>query len=182
MLPENQGRIFQQRRNLPENLSSKEFRTATAFSSFLSHLKRGPNKLWIITSGFQHLRISWATFLRQIVLLLFRKSSTTPTQATGFSLSLSLSLSLILVNLFLIKLVRISGSSSLLLAIRSQYFQHILPESAKNTAIALRKREENPEILTSLMRKRLTRMSPQESFNVSLKMRKASDKNKEHRY
>ena len=36
VLPENRGRIFQQRRNLPENLSSKEFRTATAFSSFLS--------------------------------------------------------------------------------------------------------------------------------------------------
>ena len=28
--------IFQQRRNLPENLSSREFRTATAFSSFLN--------------------------------------------------------------------------------------------------------------------------------------------------
>ena len=35
LLPENRGIIFQQRRNLPENLSSKEFRTATAFSSFL---------------------------------------------------------------------------------------------------------------------------------------------------
>ena len=33
--PENRGRIFQQVRNLPENLSSKELRTATAFSSFL---------------------------------------------------------------------------------------------------------------------------------------------------
>ena len=32
----NQGIIFQQRRNLPENLSSKEFRTATASSSFLT--------------------------------------------------------------------------------------------------------------------------------------------------
>ena len=31
-----------------------------------------------------------------------------------------------------------------------------VPESAKNTAIA-EKREENPEILTKLMRKRLTR-------------------------
>ena len=36
VLPENRGRIFQQRRNLPENLSSKEFQTATAFSSFLN--------------------------------------------------------------------------------------------------------------------------------------------------
>ena len=37
-LPENRGIIFQQRRNLPENLSSREFRTATAFSSFLSNI------------------------------------------------------------------------------------------------------------------------------------------------
>ena len=36
MLPENRGRIFQQRRNLPENLSSKAFRRATAFSSFVN--------------------------------------------------------------------------------------------------------------------------------------------------
>ena len=35
MLPGNWGNIFQQRRNLPENFSSKEFRTATASSSFL---------------------------------------------------------------------------------------------------------------------------------------------------
>ena len=34
-LPENRGIIFQQRRTLPENLSSSEFRTATAFLSFL---------------------------------------------------------------------------------------------------------------------------------------------------
>ena len=34
-LPENRGIIFQQRRKLPESLSSREFRTATAFSSFL---------------------------------------------------------------------------------------------------------------------------------------------------
>ena len=34
-LPENRRIIFQQRRNLPENLSTREFRTATAFSSFL---------------------------------------------------------------------------------------------------------------------------------------------------
>ena len=32
----NRGRIFQQRRNLPENLSSREFQTATAFPSFLN--------------------------------------------------------------------------------------------------------------------------------------------------
>ena len=37
MLQENRGRIFQQRRNLPENLSSKEFRTAKGFSSSLIH-------------------------------------------------------------------------------------------------------------------------------------------------
>ena len=42
---------------------------------------------------------------------------------------------------------------------RSQYFQHILPESVKNTTIA-KKREENPEILTNLVRKRLTRQFP----------------------
>ena len=34
-LPENHGIIFQQRQDLPENFSSNEFRTATAFSSFL---------------------------------------------------------------------------------------------------------------------------------------------------
>ena len=34
-----------------------------------------------------------------------------------------------------------------------------MPESAKNTAIA-EKREENPEILTKLVRKRLTRFGP----------------------
>ena len=59
-----------------------------------------------------------------------------------------------LVNLFLIKLVRISGFSSLFLVIT--VFSAHLPESAENTAIAER-REENPEILTNLMRKRLTR-------------------------
>ena len=31
---------FQQRRNLPENFSGKEFRTATAFSSFVSGLRK----------------------------------------------------------------------------------------------------------------------------------------------
>ena len=36
VLPENRRRLFQQHRNLPENFSSKEFWTATAFSSFLS--------------------------------------------------------------------------------------------------------------------------------------------------
>ena len=36
MLPENRGTIFQQRQKLPETLFSKEFRTATAFSSFLN--------------------------------------------------------------------------------------------------------------------------------------------------
>ena len=35
VLPENRWRIFQQRQILPENFSSKEFRTGTAFSSFL---------------------------------------------------------------------------------------------------------------------------------------------------
>ena len=35
MLSENQGTIFQQRRNVPENLFSKEFRAVTALSSFL---------------------------------------------------------------------------------------------------------------------------------------------------
>ena len=59
-----------------------------------------------------------------------------------------------LVNLFLLKLVRISGFSSLFLAIA--VLSAHLPESAKNTAIP-EKREENPEILTNLMRKRLTR-------------------------
>ena len=39
---------------------------------------------------------------------------------------------------------------------RSQCFQHSLAKCAENTAIA-RKREENPEILTNLMRKRLAR-------------------------
>ena len=57
--------------------------------------------------------------------------------------------------IFLIKLVRIAGLSSLFLA---QCFQHILPENAKNIAIA-EKIEENPEILTNLMRKRSTRNS-----------------------
>ena len=39
VLPENRGIIFQQRRNLPENLSSKEFQTATAFLSFLTFVE-----------------------------------------------------------------------------------------------------------------------------------------------
>ena len=52
-----------------------------------------------------------------------------------------------LVNLFLLKLVRISGFSSL-----SQR-SHSLAECAENTAIA-GKREENPETLTNLMRER----------------------------
>ena len=38
------GIIFQQRRNLPENLSSREFRTATAFSSFLNQRERDREK------------------------------------------------------------------------------------------------------------------------------------------
>ena len=42
VLPENQGIIFQQRRTLPENFSSNEFRTATAFSSFLNNVSFGP--------------------------------------------------------------------------------------------------------------------------------------------
>ena len=62
---------------------------------------------------------------------------------------------LVLVNLFLTKLVRISGFSSLLSAIAVFWY---LPTSVlKNTAIA-DKREENPEILTNLVRKRLTRV------------------------
>ena len=52
--------------------------------------------------------------------------------------------------------MRISGFSSLFLAI-AVFFQHILPESAKNTAIA-EKREENPEILTNLMRRGLQKV------------------------
>ena len=39
---------------------------------------------------------------------------------------------------------------------RSQCFEHSLAKCAESTAIG-RKREENPEILTNLMRKRLTR-------------------------
>ena len=61
-----------------------------------------------------------------------------------------------LVNLFLTNLVRKSLGSPLF-SQRSQYFQHFLPESAKNTAIA-EKRRENPGILTKLVRKRLTRV------------------------
>ena len=49
-LPENQGIIFQQRRNLPENLSSREFRTATAFSSYLKNSVFG-KWLRIVFSG-----------------------------------------------------------------------------------------------------------------------------------
>ena len=52
-----------------------------------------------------------------------------------------------LVNLFLIKLVRISGGFLSFLS-ESQYFQHILPETAKNTAIA-EKRGETPKLLTN---------------------------------
>ena len=63
--------------------------------------------------------------------------------------------SLSLEDLFLTKLVRISGGfSSLFLAI--PVLSAHLPESAKNAAIA-KKREENPEILTNLVRRRLTR-------------------------
>ena len=57
-----------------------------------------------------------------------------------------------LVKLFFIKIVRISGFSSLFQ--RSQYFSTFC-QSAKNSAIA-EKREKNPEILTNLMRKMLT--------------------------
>ena len=60
----------------------------------------------------------------------------------------------ILVNLLLIELVRISGFSFLFSGIAM--FLHSLAKCAENTAIA-EKREENPEILTNLMRKRLTR-------------------------
>ena len=60
-----------------------------------------------------------------------------------------------LVNLFLIKLVRISGFACLFLAI-AVLSAHFAPESAKNIAIA-EKREENPEIVANLMRERLTR-------------------------
>ena len=59
-LPENQGIIFQQRRNLPENLSSKEFLTATAFSSSLNNCGMSNSKLRISrfqTSDFR--RDSW---------------------------------------------------------------------------------------------------------------------------
>ena len=55
-----------------------------------------------------------------------------------------------LLTFFLTKFVRISGLSSLFLAIA--VFSAHLPESAKNTAIA-EKREENPEVLTNLMSK-----------------------------
>ena len=59
-----------------------------------------------------------------------------------------------LVNLFLTKLVRISGFSSLFSAIA--VFLYPPTNVLKDTAIA-EKREENPEILTNLVRKRLTR-------------------------
>ena len=62
----------------------------------------------------------------------------------------------LLVKLFLIKLVRISGFSSLFSAI-AVFLAPSGKECAENTAIA-RKREEKPEILTNLMRKRLTRL------------------------
>ena len=39
------GNHFQQRRNLPENLSSREFRTATAFSSFLKKKNPKPRRI-----------------------------------------------------------------------------------------------------------------------------------------
>ena len=70
---------------------------------------------------------------------------------------------LFLVNLFLTKLVRISGFSSLFSAIAM--FLYPLTNVLKNTAIA-EKREENPEILTNLVRKRLTRVLPSLSFFV----------------
>ena len=80
-----------------------------------------------------------------------------------------------LVNLFLIKLVRIPGFSSLFSAIA--VFLHSLARCAENTAIA-RKREENPEILTNLMRKGLTQKelkSPQSDAKVTRADRPQSD-------
>ena len=60
----------------------------------------------------------------------------------------------LLVNLLLIKLVRISGFSSLFSAIAE--FLSTFVGRYKSTAIA-EEREENPEILTNLVRKGLTR-------------------------
>ena len=87
--------------------------------------------------------------------LLLRMGQTQTAALEINSNGLLLSVVLFLVNLFLIKLMRISGFSSLFSAIA--VFSAHLPESAKNIAIA-EKREENPEILTNLMRKRLTRL------------------------
>ena len=64
----------------------------------------------------------------------------------GFSLS---PLGIFLVNLFLTKLVRISGFSSLFSAIA--VFLSTFVGGYRNTAIA-EKREEKPEILTNLVR------------------------------
>ena len=59
VLPENRGRIFQQRRNLPETLSSKEFRTTTAFSQdTFDHDKEQKSAIsgrrlhWRLSTGF----------------------------------------------------------------------------------------------------------------------------------
>ena len=61
-----------------------------------------------------------------------------------------------LVHLFLTTLVRISGFSALFSAIA--LFLSTVVGGYQNTPIA-EKREENPEILTNLVRKRLTRSS-----------------------
>ena len=61
----------------------------------------------------------------------------------------------ILVNLFLMKLVRVSGFSSLFSAIT--VFLALSGKCTESIAIA-RKREENPETLTNLIRQRSTRI------------------------
>ena len=66
-------------------------------------------------------------------------------------------ISIFLVNLFLTKLVRISGFSSLFSEI--VVFLYPPTDVLKNTAVA-EKREEKTEILTNLVGKRLTRFGP----------------------
>ena len=68
-----------------------------------------------------------------------------------------------LVNLFLTKLERISGFSSLFLTNRS-VLEHICQRVLKNTAIA-EKREENMEILTNLVKGKVNQKNPRAHKN-----------------
>ena len=70
--------------------------------------------------------------------------------------------------------MRISGFSSLFSAIA--VFSAHLPESAKNIAIA-EKREENQEILTNLVMKRLTRIAAIATLLSKLKTTPTPNKN-----